>query len=100
MHWIATNPKPNQQITDHTPWRILILDAIEAHLSKAVYKAAHAKNYILLHVPGGLTGDLQVCDTHLNKEFKAKYKELEKGWIIATLEEIKEHKEQNAIGKP
>ena len=42
-----------------------MLDQYEAHLKDSVHVAALEKKFILLIVPGGLTGEVQVCDTHL-----------------------------------
>ena len=61
------------------------MDRFSAHMTDAVFQAALAKHYILLIIPGGLTGDVQPCDTELNKAFKTKYKELEQTHLLRTL---------------
>ena len=81
VHFIEHNLRPGEVINEQTPWRILLLDKFEAHLAPAVQAAAAAKKYVLIIIPGGLTGDVQVCDTDLNHRFKDAYKLLEEAWL-------------------
>jgi len=80
--WIQNNLRPGEVITAETPWRILFLDKYSGHLGKKVHEAAHAKRYILLIIPGGLTPDVQVCDTDMNRPFKKFYRDIEDQWTL------------------
>jgi hypothetical protein len=82
VHFIQHNLRHGEPITAKTPWRMLLLDKFSGHLAPEVRAAALAKKYVLLIVPGGLTPDVQVADTHLNKPLKAKYKEYEDAWVM------------------
>ena len=62
-----------------------VLDQFEAHLTEAVLQAALDKHMILLIIPGGLTGDIQPCDTDLNRPLKVKYREMEQAWLLMQL---------------
>ena len=63
-----------ETITPETPWQIIYLDKFQAHCTDGVKEALLKKHFILLIIPGGLTGDVQVCDTDANKKLKAKSK--------------------------
>ena len=83
--FIEQNLRPGEKITKDSEWRVLVLDKYEAHTTEMVQKAALKKKYITLVIPGGLTGDIQVCDTDLNMPLKAAYKKQEKAWLAAQL---------------
>ena len=51
---LESNLEPNEEITEDSPWRVLILDAFEAHLSEDVYKEgsrASPESRFVIRVP-------------------------------------------------
>ena len=58
------------------------------HLQEEIRQALLKRGYILVLIGGGITGDIQVNDTHLHAPLKAKYRELE---IKLMLKQLKEN---------
>ncbi|GFO11576.1 steryl-sulfatase [Plakobranchus ocellatus] len=56
---------------------IYILDDYSVHLQEEVRKKLLEKGYILVIMGGGITGDVQINDTHLHHRLKSKYRDLE-----------------------
>ena len=60
VHFVENNLRQGETVTDRTPWRILFLDKFAGHVGEKVRQAALKKHYLVLIIPGGLTGDVQV----------------------------------------
>ena len=56
---------------------IFTLDDYSAHLPPEIETALFKKGYFLIHVGGGITGDVQVNDTTYHKQSKAVYRKKE-----------------------
>ena len=72
---------------------IYVLDDYAVHLMPEVKEAFLKRGYILVVIGGGITGDIQINDTHLHAPLKAKYRELE---VKLMLEKLKTDKEKIA----
>ena len=58
------------------------------HLQEELRQALLKRGYVLVLIGGGITGDIQVNDTHLHAPLKAKYRELE---IKLMLKQLKDN---------
>ena len=58
--------------------QILTLDDYSAHLEPSVRKALFRKGYFLIVPGGGITGDVQINDTHYHHPAKDNYREIVK----------------------
>ena len=56
---------------------IFTLDDYSAHLPPEIETALFKKGYFLIHIGGGITGDVQVNDTTHHKQSKAVYRKKE-----------------------
>ena len=73
------------------PWMkkdyaIYVLDDYAVHLMPEIRKALQARGYILVMIGGGITGDIQINDTHFHGPLKAKYREREMTLMLEKLE--------------
>ena len=66
---------------------IYILDDYSVHVTDEVRKAMLARGYILICIGGGVTGDVQVNDTHYHHALKKEYREKEAALMLKQLEE-------------
>ncbi|XP_078676582.1 uncharacterized protein LOC144913644 [Branchiostoma floridae x Branchiostoma belcheri] len=84
------NTLPNlraRNIFSMKQWAIYILDDYSVHVTEEVRQALLARGYILVCMGGGITGDLQVNDTHLHHFLKAAYRQRESELMIQQLRE-------------
>ena len=58
-------------------WRILLADYYGPHCDDALFDLCWSRMYVLLLIGGGITGILQVPDTHLHQPLSTRYTELE-----------------------
>ena len=64
---------------------IYVLDDYSVHLQTELCDALLKKGYILIIIGGGVTGDIQVNDTHYHHQLKQKYRDLESDLMIRKL---------------
>ena len=77
----------NRLPTIHTKFcprnrELFTLDDYSAHLGPEVEKAFSRKGYFLVHIGGGITGDIQVNDTDYHQPLKAEYRNGAVGWRL------------------
>ena len=58
----------------HVNFAIYVLDDYAVHLMLNVEKAFWNRGYILVIIGGGITGFVQVNDTHLHEHLKSEYR--------------------------
>lgn len=58
-------------------WRIVMADFYGPHADTTVFELCWAHQYVLILIGGGVTGVLQVMDTHLHYSLSQRYTELE-----------------------
>ena len=73
------------------PWMksnyaIYVLDDYAVHLMPEVRRELFKLGYILVIIGGGITGDIQINDTHFHGPLKAKYREIEMAEMLKKLE--------------
>lgn len=56
------------------------------HLMPEIREALFKKGYILVIVGGGITGDIQINDTHCQRRLKGQYRDLEMKLVLEQLE--------------
>ena len=56
---------------------ICVLNDYPVHLIPEIQQALFKKGYILVIVGGGITGDIQINDTHCQNRLKSQYRDLE-----------------------
>ena len=97
-----------QSCSEKNRWHILplfqkllsstyILDHCSLHVTEEVSQAMLARGYILVGIGGGITGDIQINDTHLYHPLKQKYRERERETTVV-LEQFSEN--PNKIAAP
>ena len=57
---------------------VYVLEDNTVHLMPEIPEALFKKGYILVIVGGGITGDIQINDTHCQRHLKGQYRDLEK----------------------
>ena len=69
MDWIdkVWVPFIEHGATDEARWYLLILDKYRAHMVREVMNRFAVLQTVVLHIPGGYTGRLQVMDVGINK---------------------------------
>ena len=80
---------------EHLPNRILqfkgyaiyVLDDYAVHLQDEIRAALLTRGYILVIIGSGVTGDIQVNDTHYHAPLKAHYREMEMSLMLDKLKE-------------
>jgi hypothetical protein len=77
--------RPNNP-NDARTWKILTLDDYSVHLHESVSRAALEKGYIPVIYGGGITGDLQVNDTHIHHLLKSLYRRKEAALLLSLLQ--------------
>ena len=65
---------------------IYVLDDYAVHLMPEIRQALFKKGYILVIIGGGITGDIQINDTHCHCRLKSQYRDLEMKLILEQLE--------------
>ena len=58
-------------------YAIYVLDDYAVHLMPEVRKALLKRGYVPVIIGGGITGDIQINDTHLHGPLKAQYRKHE-----------------------
>ena len=77
---------PNRcNVFSQKDYAIYVLDNYSVHVTEEVRKALLARGYILVCIGGGITGDVQVNDTHVHHSLKQAYRELEAKCMLAQL---------------
>ena len=61
----------------HKNYAVYVLDDYSVHISDDVKEAFLARGHILVVIGGGITGDIQVNDTHIHHHLKKEYREHE-----------------------
>ena len=84
MEWVQRLP------TIHAGFKpaardIVTLDDYSAHLTPEVEKALLEKGYFLIHIGGGITGDVQTNDTDYHRPIKREYRERETKLMVRML---------------
>ena len=69
--------KNRHHIFTHKDYALYILDDYSVHLQDELRKHLLQQGYVLVVIGGGITGDIQINDTHLHHQLKAKYREKE-----------------------
>ena len=65
---------------------IYVLDDYAVHLMPEVREALQERGYILVVIGGGITGDIQINDTHFHGPMKANYRDSENSLMMEKLE--------------
>jgi len=68
-------------------WRIILADFYGPHADDAVFDLCWSRMYVILLIGGGVTGILQVPDTHLHAPLSRRYQDLEMLDLGATARE-------------
>jgi hypothetical protein len=68
-------------------YALYILDDYSVHITEEVRKAFLARGYILVCIGGGITGDIQVNDTHFHHPLKMEYRQREAALMLEQLRE-------------
>lgn len=77
---------PNRfNIFSYANFAIYVLDDYAVHLMPEVRKALWSRGYILVIIGGGITGFMQVNDTHLHKQLKSEYRKKESALMLEKL---------------
>ena len=71
----------------HKEYAIYVLDDYSVHITSEVRQALLARGYILVCIGGGITGDIQVNDTHVHHLLKKEYRERESALMLQQLTE-------------
>ena len=74
-------------IFTHRDYALYILDDYSVHVMPEVKQAFLARGYILVCSGGGVTGDVQVNDTHVHHLLKKEYRERESKLMLQQLTE-------------
>ena len=78
---VTINNLPNRfNIFSHAGFAIYVLDDYAVHLQPEARKALRKRGYALVVIGGGITGSVEVNDTHLHKPLKAAYRRLSLGF--------------------
>ena len=78
---------PNRfNIFSHANFAIYVLDDYAVHLMPEVRQALWNRGYILVIIGGGITGFVQVNDTHLHKVLKNEYRKKESVLMLEKLQ--------------
>jgi hypothetical protein len=87
IKFIEKLPQLPVQFLGKPAMKIFTLDNYSAHLGPDVRKALLKKGYFLIGIPSGITGDVQVNDTHMHHLLKAKYRDYEMETMLKKLDE-------------
>lgn len=78
-------PNRNNPFTSSN-FALYILDDYSVHVTDEVRKALLNRGYILVCIGGGITGDVQVNDTHYHHALKREYRDREAALMLKQLE--------------
>ena len=79
--------KNRSSMFTHKDYAIYVLDDYSVHITSEVRQALLARGYILVCIGGGITGDIQVNDTHVHHLLKTGYRERESALMLEQLTE-------------
>ena len=77
---------PNIRFKSPEGAAIFLLDNYSVHLSKNVKAVLIHKGYIPVYIGGGITGEVQINDTHFHHPLKAAYRLREQELMLKRLE--------------
>ena len=82
------NHLPNRfNMFSHQNFAIYVLDDYAVHLMPEVRQALWKRGYILVVIGGGITGFVQVNDTHLHRALKLEYRKKESALMLEKLKD-------------
>ena len=77
---------PNRyNIFNQKGYAIYVLDDYAVHLMPEVREALLKRGYVLVIIGGGITGDIQINDTHFHAPLKASYRDQEMSLMLEKL---------------
>ena len=79
--------KNRSSMFTHKDYVSYVLDDYSVHITSEVRQALLARGYILVCIGGGITGDIQVNDTHVHHMLKKEYRERESALMLKQLTE-------------
>jgi hypothetical protein len=77
--------KNRKNLFTHQNYAVYILDDYSVHITPEVRDAMLQRGYILICIGGGVTGDIQVNDTHVHHQLKKHYRQYEAQLMIDQL---------------
>ena len=80
-------PNRKTSIFTQANYAIYVLDSYAVHLMPEVRVALWERGYVLVIIGGGITGFMQVNDTHLNRLIRAEYRKEEAKLMLEKLRE-------------
>jgi len=86
LETISHLPNRFNMFTDKN-FAIYVLDDYSVHVTDKVGKALLARGYILVVIGGGITGDVQINDTHVHHQLKSLYRHKESALMLRQLRE-------------
>ena len=78
--------KNRHNLFSQKDYALYILDDYSVHLLPELRASLLKKGYVLVVIGGGITGDVQVNDTHLHHQLKGKYRGKETALMLQKLE--------------
>ena len=79
---------PNRKnLITQSGYAVYVLDDYSVHCMPAVRDALLERGYILVVMGGGITGDIQINDTHFHAPLKSNYRKLETDLMLRKLKE-------------
>ena len=81
------NPPNKFSIFNHAGYAIYVPDDYSIHLMPETREALWKRGYILAIIGRGITGFVQVNNTHLHNELKKEYQKLESAKMLEKLAE-------------
>ena len=87
LRTIKNLPKRSTNLFTMKDYAIYVLDDYATHLIPEVRKALFKQGYVLIVIGGGITGDVQINDTHVHHQLKTNYREQEMEMMLRQLEE-------------
>ena len=73
---MITNLPNRHNLFMESNYTLYVLDNYSVHITNEVRKSLMAKGYLLVVISGGITGDVQCNDTHVDHLLKNEYREL------------------------
>jgi len=67
-------------------WRILTADDYKCHKDPRVFELCWSRGYFLVLLGGGITGAVQICDTHLHLPLSLKYQNAEMAFLAELMD--------------
>ena len=67
-------------------WQLMLLDDYSVHVTSEVRQELLKRGYVLVVLGGGITGDVQINDTHLHHRLKSVYRKKETELMMEQLE--------------